>query len=214
MLSGGKAFAMSNDDPPAKSREIELFLAGDPSTVASVRKIIESVVSHKKYGIPRGERPDIVQQTLADLCRAARKPDYVVKTLPCLAAYMAHCRCVDWLRKQRERRFRGLEPVPDGLVDPKPGPDQQILVTDDVLITTRIMERLPPACRWLMEMVIGLDIPYADVAAMTGRSEGALRVQMWSCIRKARKIHQDLNGGPPRGTHPRGTTPPRDGNKP
>jgi DNA-directed RNA polymerase specialized sigma24 family protein len=196
MLSGGNAFAMSNDDPPAKSREIELFLAGDPSTVASVRKIIESVVSHRKYGIPRNERPDIVQQTLADLCRTARKPDYIVKTLPCLVASMAHCRCVDWLRNVRERRLQGMEPLPDGMVDPGPGPDRQILLTDDVMITTRIMERLPPACRWLMEMVIGLDIPYADVAAMTGRSEGALRVQMWSCIRKARKIHQSLDGGP------------------
>ncbi|HET8945379.1 MAG TPA: sigma-70 family RNA polymerase sigma factor [Candidatus Polarisedimenticolia bacterium] len=193
---------MDEQEPPAKSREIELFLAGDPATVASVRKIAESVVSHKKYGIPRSDRPDIVQQTLADLCRAARKPGYIVKTLPCLVAYMAHCRCVDWLRK-----LQPMEVIPAGVVDPGPGPDKQILLTDDAILTTKIMERLPPACRWLMEMVIGLDIPYADVAGMTGRSEGALRVQMWSCIRKARKIHQSLDGGPPRGT------PSKDGNR-
>jgi|KBSSwiStaDraftv2_1062776.scaffolds.fasta_scaffold144630_2 DNA-directed RNA polymerase specialized sigma24 family protein len=203
MLPSEKPFAMGNWDSPAMSKEIELFLAGDPSTVASVRKIIESVVSHKKYGIPRGERPDIAQQTLADLCRAARKPGYIVKTLPCLVAYMAHCRCVDWLRKLKE-----TEVIPDGLIDPRPGPDKEILLTDDVILTTKIMEKLPPACRWLMEMVIGLDIPYADVAAMTGRSEGALRVQMWSCLRKARKVHPGHDGGRPRGA------PPKDGNKP
>jgi len=182
---------MSEKDPPAKSGEIELFLAGDPATVASVRKIVESVVSHRKYGIPRSERPDLVQQTLTDLCRAARKPGFqLVKALACLVAYLAHCRCVDWLRHRQP-----TEAIPDGI----PGtaaPDARMRLTGDLDLTTRIMERLPPGCRWLMEMVIGLDIPYADVSTITGRSEGALRVQMWDCLRKARKIHQMLTRGP------------------
>jgi DNA-directed RNA polymerase specialized sigma24 family protein len=185
---------MSEQDPPAKPSEIELFLAGDPTTIASVRKIIDSVISHRKYGIPRSERQDLAQQTLADLCRVARKPGFlVVKTLSCLVAYMAHCRCVDWLRKRQD-----LEAIPAGYADTA-GSDKQIRITTTDDLTTKIMEKLPPACRWLMEMVIGLDIPYADVAAMTGRSEGALRVQMWTCLKKARKIHQNLDGGPPKG---------------
>lgn len=182
---------MEEHGPPAKSIEIELFLAGDPATVASVRKIIDSVVSHRKYGIPRGERPDIAQQTLADLCRAARKPGFrLAKALACLAAYMAHCRCVDWLRGREQ-----LEAIPDGLPDTARRPDETILLMDDRDLTTKIMKRLPPACQWLMVMVIGLEMPYAEVSAMSGRSEGALRVQMWSCLRKARKIHQALDGG-------------------
>jgi DNA-directed RNA polymerase specialized sigma24 family protein len=194
---------MNEPGPPPKGDEVELFLAGDAATIASVRKIIESVVSHRKYGIPRNERPDIVQQALADLCRAARKPGFrLLKTLACLVSYLAHCRCVDWWRERQE-----TEALPEGLADTARRPDEMILLTDDRELTTRIMKRLPPGCYWLMVMVLGLEIPYAEVSTMTGRSEGALRVQMWSCVRKARKVHQMLNGGRPGRAPGTGRTP-------
>jgi RNA polymerase sigma factor (sigma-70 family) len=192
---------MVETGPPAKSQELALFLAGDPATVAAVRKVIESVVSQRRYGIPSSERQDVVQHTLADLCRQIRKEEFRLrKGLACLAGFLAQCRCVDWFRRRHL-----TEPVPEGMPDTRDCPEDVVSRNEIEALATKIMRALPPACRWLMEMVIGQELTYAEVAAMTGRSQGALRVEMCTCLKKARVIHKALTDG--------GTADPRRGDR-
>jgi RNA polymerase sigma factor (sigma-70 family) len=182
---------MAKTGPPAKSQELALFLAGDPATVAAVRKVVESVVSQRRYGIPSAERQDLVQHALADLCRQISKEGFRLrKGLACLAGFLAQCRCVDWFRRRHP-----AEPIPDEVPDTRECQEDVISRNEIEVLATRIMRALPPACRWLMEMVIGQELSYAEVAAMTGRSQGALRVEMCTCLKKARVIHKALTDG-------------------
>ena len=44
------------------------------------------------------------------------------------------------------------------------------------------------------ELVVGQDKSYREAAAMLGKSEGALRVQMYRCIREARGLLEKKAG--------------------
>jgi RNA polymerase sigma factor (sigma-70 family) len=184
---------MAEKGPPAKSRELALFLAKDPDTVEAVTAIIEAVVAHGKYRIPPEERQDIVQQSLTHLWVQVLDPDFRLrKTLACAAAFTAQCRCVDWWRRRHP-----TEAIPPGLPDPARRPDETTDDNERRRLATLIKERLSPACRSLLDWIFGQELSYADVASRTGRKPGTLRGEMFTCIKKAREIHDELTGGGP-----------------
>ena len=64
------------------------------------------------------------------------------------------------------------------------------------------MNQLAPGCRELIEKHVFQGLSYGEIAASTGRTEGALRVEMHKCLGKARELTRrrlarpgGLNGG-------------------
>ena len=181
---------MSESDPPDNRAVVTRFLAGDPDVIGAALRAAEMVVSLEGHGIPRVDRQDIVQQALLETWEAFRKDGFSLEHgVGCFVRKVAHRRCLDWRRKQRE-----TVDVPQHLPDPKRGPDDDLMAHERDDAATKILEALPPACRRLIEMHVIRQLPYAVIAALTGRSEGALRVEMYGCLKRARETYRNLQG--------------------
>jgi RNA polymerase sigma factor (sigma-70 family) len=169
-----------------KAAELTAFLAGEPGTLALARRVIELVaVTH---GIPASDREDIVQTTLMQALEKAREPGFQLEIgLKAFLRKVAHCRCVDW---RRERKRRRTEPIPPDIHSHRPGPDDVFLRNERLRRATKAMESLSPSCRRLIKLVIQDNLTYAQVAEMTSKDEGALRVQMCHCLKKLRGLLQ------------------------
>jgi RNA polymerase sigma-70 factor (ECF subfamily) len=70
------------------------------------------------------------------------------------------------------RRGRRLVPLPESLADPGAPPDEHLSVTDT-------LARLPDAQRRLLALVYVDGYSLAEVAALTGTSEGAAKTALW-----------------------------------
>lgn len=96
-------------------------------------------------------------------------------------------RCVDWLREQRER-----VPFDGALLEVRETPVQRALAGEREKLATAVVGELDGACRDLVVGRLRDGRSYAELARQLGRSEGALRVQMYRCIQKARRIFRRL----------------------
>jgi len=140
------------------------------------------------YDIPSSEQADIVQTVLYEACQAVARPDFKLrKEFGHFIRTLAHRRCIDWWRRNRPN-------VPMELDRPSlsPLPDEKILANERLALATEIVNQLPPTCRELIEKHIFAGLPYAEIAATTGRTEGALRVEMCKCLEKARQLARRL----------------------
>lgn len=181
---------MSDSDTPNGRTVVERFLAGDQAAMAEARRAAEIVVHLGGHGIPAGEREDIVQQALLETYEALLADGFELhKGLACFVRKVAQRRCLDWKRRKKD-----TVEVSDDLRDESTGPDGHAIRNERQLEATLVMEKLPPACRRLIEMHVVRQLPYGVIAALTGRTEVALRQEMFACIKKARRILDELRG--------------------
>jgi RNA polymerase sigma factor (sigma-70 family) len=156
------------------------------------------VRSYRK--IPRSEQQDIVQTVLATACQAMARPDFEFRKEPgVFIRTLAHRACINWFRK-----FRPDVPIEFDRPSISPLPLDKIIAHERKVLATEIMNQLSPACRELIQKHLFEGLSYGEIAAATGRSEGALRVEMTRCLRKARELSRRLllrpgtrNGGGP-----------------
>jgi len=185
---------MANGDGDGDHDSGRRFLDGDPETLDQARRLVESVVRH--HGIPSAERADTVQQVLTDAFKRLRTPGFTLrKDVACLLGKIAHARCLDWRNRQRP-----TVPVREDIPDPGIGPYGVILENERRWSATLALRRLTPSCRRLIDLHIYHEVPYAVIATLLGRSEGALRVEMCNCLKKARQWIEGPDKEPPRPT--------------
>jgi RNA polymerase sigma-70 factor (ECF subfamily) len=82
------------------------------------------------------------------------------------------------------RRGRRLVPLPESLADPGAPPDEHLSVTDT-------LARLPDAQRRLLALVYVDGYSLAEVAALTGTSEGAAKTALWRARTAFRRIYSE-----------------------
>lgn len=144
------------------------------------------VRSYRK--IPRAEQQDIVQTVLAKACQAMARPDFQFRKEPgVFIRTLAHRACINWFRK-----YRPDVPMEYDRPSASPLPLEKIIAHERKVLATEILNQLSPACRDLIQKHLFEGLSYADIAAATGRSEGALRVEMTRCLRKARELSRRL----------------------
>ena len=80
------------------------------------------------------------------------------------------------------RRGRRLVPLPESLADPGGPPDEHILVAD-------VLAQLPEAQRQLLALVYVDGYSLAEIAALTGTSEGAAKTALWRARTAFRRIY-------------------------
>src|SRR4051794_14327797 len=82
------------------------------------------------------------------------------------------------------RRGRRLAPLPETLVAPAASPDEQLAVAD-------ALGRLPKAQRRLLALVYVDGYSLAEVASLTGTTEGAAKTALWRARAAFRAVYAE-----------------------
>lgn len=173
-----------NDGGAARAEDpaFRLFLEGDPPTIDRAQRIARAVVASRGALIPAADRADLVQEALMQVWRALtleRTPfdndfDGLVCTIACR-------RCIDW-----RRRRRASAPVADELASPGGGPEAALLAREERALARQLYDSMRASCRELFRLFHGRELTYREISGLTGRSETALRTQMYECLKTAR----------------------------
>jgi RNA polymerase sigma factor (sigma-70 family) len=175
--------------PEASHESVQRVLVGDPQTVAQITATAGWVVRSSRWGIPASEHADLIQQVLFDIWLAVSRPGFVLeKGLEPFVRTVAYRRCVD-----RTRRMRCIEPLPDSVPGRHEDPEQVCLRQEMVERGRRVWLRLGESCRELMRLRMVENLSYRCIAESQGRNEGAVRNQMYKCLKQARRIMDELD---------------------
>ena len=182
---------MTNDPgsglPPAEADPFRRFRRGEPEMAARAAGNVRRIINSRAYVIPERDRPDIVQQTMLDVWRVLADDNDVTGDFDGLVCRIAHRRCVDWVRRRRTT-------VDLDDVHPSDSGDPEVTAhrTEQVRLGRRILARLSSSCAELIRLRLFEDESYSRIAGREGRSEGAVRNQMYKCLNRARKVHQEI----------------------
>lgn len=176
-------------DSSSETALANAFLAGEREGVAFVREIVRKTVRHHQgKGIRHEDAEDLIQEGLLSVYRDL--PQTRLRFTSGFAAYVrfhAHARCVDYIRRRVRSRevavdLEANEPRSDG-----PPPENRIHARRQIEEVLTILESASPARRDLFRLRCLDGVPYSAIAAILGRSEGALRVQLHDLLTQIRK---------------------------
>lgn len=99
-------------------------------------------------------------------------------------------RVIDWGRVRREHS--PLDPKAAGDSDPL----ADTLAKERSEMVHATLEKLPEGCRRLIRLHLREGMSYGEISGILSKSEGALRAQMYRCIRRARELLEELSDAP------------------
>ena len=161
------------------------FRDGEPAITGEIRARVERILAFRGWGIPPEDRLDLQQKIMTELWQAVLRPEFRSAGFWGLVEVVSSRRCVDWRRARRDER--SLDDIEEPLT---PGPDAlgSFLKKERLQRARRILAQLPPPCRELIRLNAWEGKSYREIAETLGTSEGTLRVQMFRCIRRARRL--------------------------
>ncbi|HUP22840.1 MAG TPA: sigma-70 family RNA polymerase sigma factor [Thermoanaerobaculia bacterium] len=173
---------------------------GDPSAMRLVRERVRRIIGYRRLPIQRHEVEDLEQDVMTQLWRALNRPDFDPGAgIWGFVEVVTSRRCIDWLRSRRT-----LVPLSESLRDTDRDPLGKTLTLEASRIAADVLAALDEPCRQLIAMRVGQGLSFKELSVSLGRSEGALRVRMYRCVRAAREIlaqlgltHRDDEGGSP-----------------
>lgn len=185
---------MSSDQPrkpdPTGSAStgsvLQGFRSGDSRAVDEVEERVRRIVSYRGYGIPIEQQEELCQDALIQIWQAVNKDGFdAERGFWGFVQVVSARRCIDWRRKKREARSEaGISLLPD----PRRGPFRRLVAGERDKAVRGVLDELGAACRQVIDLRVAGDKSYSEIAEITGRSEQALRAQMYRCIKKARQI--------------------------
>jgi RNA polymerase sigma factor (sigma-70 family) len=155
-----------------------------------VASLVQRVIRFRTFYVPEEERADLVQEVMLQVWRAVAVREGVApRNFDGFVRSIAYRRCVDWVR-QRVQKVVDLPPAPPG-----DSPDEALQRREENRLGREILRELRPACRELIRLHAGLQLPYREIAASQGRTEAAVRTQMCACLAEARRMLERLLRG-------------------
>ncbi|RVU20771.1 sigma-70 family RNA polymerase sigma factor [Methylobacterium oryzihabitans] len=140
----------------------------------------------RRQGLPPDEVDDVVQETLLTVHRARRTWDPARPFLPWLRA-IAQRRTVDALRRQGRRPRESHDPIAyEAHADDGPLPGDGLERRDDRRRLVAAMAALPERQREAVEHLGLAERSLDEAAALTGRSKGALKVNLHRALKALR----------------------------
>jgi len=191
---------MPSTNPPSgagpaepSDETLRRFLMREPEALARVAREIDAVVRQRGFFIPADHRADVAQDAHVSLWEACARRGFAVReSFLAFVRKIAYRRCIDWLRAQRPSA--PLDPeMPDG--DPRP--DERHLAREELRLALLVLQGLREPCREILRLQIVDRMGYAEMAVQLGRSAGALRTQMFECLKEARAAFAKLQGQAP-----------------
>jgi RNA polymerase sigma-70 factor (ECF subfamily) len=160
------------------------FAAGEPEATQLVWKRVSRILAYRAYSIPAEDRRDLVQEIVTQVWLAATRPGFdAARGFWGFVEVVSTRRCIDWMRARRS-----AEPVDPDHPETSPSPLDRLLSRERADRAQAALGRLPRACRELIYLHAGLGKSYGEIAFLLGKSEGALRVQMFRCLQHARQV--------------------------
>ena len=165
---------------------------GDADAVRHVRERVRRILAYKRLRIPGHDRDDLEQEIMTEVWQAVNRSGFdFTAGFWGFVEIVTSRRCIDWLRSRKDRaplaenlRFRGRNPL------------QQTLDNERADLAEKILAALDPTCRKLILLRLREGLSYSKIAQELGKTQGALRVQMYRCIRTAQRMLKDLQVGP------------------
>lgn len=160
-----------NQQSPPDAELVTLALSGDQKGFEGlVDRYLPSLIGFFRYlRVPPGQIDDLVQETFTKALGALKQFDTSRPFLPWLVTIGRN----HFLRQARlSKREQSL---PEDWDLPDPGRVEEQAVTRQSL--GDILRKLPEEARFLVELRIFQDLPFQEIAQITGQSEGALRVR-------------------------------------
>ena len=181
-------YAPGSEPPVSESPLYREFVDGVPESIARVVSIVRSIVHHRGWFIPVDERVDTSQEAILDVLRRARNAAFQTdEDFGNFVRVIAHRRCIDWVRARRTRHLVGSG------TSESPGPDHELLTRERQELACAVVSRLKPECRRIFACHAGRGMTYAEIATALGRTEGAVRMQAYECVKRARQLLERMH---------------------
>jgi RNA polymerase sigma factor (sigma-70 family) len=164
---------------------------GDAAAVDHVRARVRRILAFKRLRIPDQDREDLEQEIMTEVWQAVNRPGFdLTAGFWGFVEVVASRRCIDWLRSRRVRL-----PLSEDLLDSGKSPLQKTLDNERTGLAEKVLAALDPDCRKLILLRLREGCSYSAIARDLGKTEGALRVQMYRCIRAAQQLLGDSLSG-------------------
>jgi RNA polymerase sigma factor (sigma-70 family) len=182
---------VAKDGPKRTTPVVDLiglrFQRGDPAAAQEIRQRVRRILAYRGYGFSREARRDLEQDVMTQLWQAVHQPrtDLGIRFWGFVETVTAR-RAIDRLRVRRKHVAL------DERMAGGPDPLAQTLARERADLARAVLERLPESCRRLIWLQLGEGRNYREISKILGKSDGALRVEMYRCIRKGRELLEEL----------------------
>jgi RNA polymerase sigma factor (sigma-70 family) len=184
---------MADGAAATDQERIDRLLRGDAEALQEAGRWIRGAAS--AYGGRLGaDREDLEQEALVDLLEALRQGRFRGEApLRSYARKLVHHACIDRLRAARTRRMETLE----GLEVPSSEPSAfgRLAEREAVGAALRVFAQVPAECRDLWRAILAGE-SYGEMSRRRGVSEGALRVRVLRCRRRALELRNEAAARP------------------
>ena len=167
---------------------------GDEAALRQVRDRVGRIIAFRGFGMPQEDRRDLQQDVVTQIWEAVRRPDFDFgRGFWGFVEVVTARRCIDWLRGRRWTE--DIEDSPHA--DAGRTPLESVLARERVELAHLVLARLDRGCRDLIYMHAGMNRTYREIAQLVGGTEGALRVRLHRCVKRARTLIEQIAGGGP-----------------
>lgn len=162
---------------------------GEPDAVHMVRERVRKILGFQRLRIPASEREDLEQEVMTELWQAVNRSSFdFTAGFWGFVEIVTSRRCIDWLRKRKDQ-----VPVVEGLRDERENPFDKVQRSERAAIAARIIQAMDSNCREILVMRFQKGMGYGEISERLGKSEGAMRVQMHRCVKRAREMFQSVD---------------------
>ncbi len=190
-LPPGVARPVSAAEPPELRELMASAQAGDAEAYRALLRLCVPMVRRlaRQNGVDANSLDDVVQDTLMTIHRARHTFDPARAFMPWLRAIVQR-RGIDVRRRSGRLASRELHaPLAyEAHPDPATGADQVVQARGRAARMLAAVERLPPGQREALEQLGLQERSLSEVAARTGRSVGALKVNLHRALKSLRRI--------------------------
>jgi len=186
------AFA-ADSSPGEWARRMRL---GEAAAVDHVRARVRKILAFKRLRIPVQDREDLEQEIMTEVWQAVNRPEFdFTAGFWGFVEVVTSRRCIDWLRSRKVSAQ-----ISEDFLDSGKSPLQKTLDNERTGLAEKVLAALDPDCRKLILLRLREGCSYSAIARDLGKTEGALRVQMYRCIRAAQHLLGDSQVDAVKGT--------------
>jgi RNA polymerase sigma factor (sigma-70 family) len=143
-------------------------------------------------GLARDATQDIFVKVLLNLSKFSEQSSFSTWIYSITYNY-----CIDLIRKKKKMPFIFSEDVS------KISKETEVEVPDSVLLEMKkerlekVLERLPPGDRAILEMKYSDDLPIKDIGDILGKTESAIKMQIMRAKQKSMALYKEFYGDDP-----------------
>jgi len=154
-----------------------------------VRDRIRKILRYRGLKIPAHDREDIEQEVMTEVWRAVSRDSFdFTAGFWGFVEIVTSRRCIDWLRKKKEH-----VPLVESLRDERESPYERVFSGERTAIASKVFQGMDPRCREIFVMRFQKGMQYGEISKRLGKREGAVRVQMHRCVKRAREVFQSID---------------------